>query len=259
MIKAEKGRVTTLGLFCLLVTARLSGLAVTRGITVFSFLVQLALSVLLSLIVYKISERGLSLSRGVLLPLITVVSGATALTLFDFKENALTLNVPDLFIALILIACVSYSSSLGAEGVSRFSQLSALILVVSLILGMLFNIQRVNIYEEIKPEIFRIYPESIIKCLDIPVLYLVFSPYVQHKKEKALAASVAVSYGLSFILYLMSALVLREASAYYNYPVFALFQLGEIGGYNKLDILYSAPLTAAIFTKLSALFVRVKK
>ncbi len=259
MTEAKKGKISPLGLFCILLTARLSGLAVTHEITFFSFVFQLALSSVLALAAYRISKAGINCSRRRLVPFGIILAGTTAISLFDFKENAISLNVPDILIAAVFSAAVLYSASLGTEAVARFSQFSASILIISLFLGIVCNIRRVNFSDEIKPEIYGISPISIIKCLDIPVLYLIFSPCTKGKKEKALAASLAVSYAFAFLLYFMCFFVLKNAAKYYHFPVFTLFQLGEIGSYNKLDIMYSAPLTAALFTKLSAYLVRTKK
>ncbi len=261
MINTKPGIISPFQLFTLLLTSRISGLAVTNEITVFGFLFQFALSFVLSGAAYVISKTNRisgKVRRAYLTVFCILLTGATVFTLLDFKERAISLNVPDVFAAVLLCSAVLYSASLGMEAVARFSQFSAFIIVAAVFLGTAVNIRRVNNFSEIRPEIYGISPLSIIKCFDIPVLYLLYSPYVKGKKEKALAGSVIASYSVSFVLYLICFFVLKSSAEYYPYPVFTLFQLGEIGSYNKLDILFTAPLVCALFVKLSAYLVRVK-
>ena len=247
-------------LFCMLFTSRLAALMITGEITLMNFFIQLFLCAFFGVFAALISERkavGKSFKRTLRL-LCLIPALATVYSISDFKENAVVINVSPVLSLALITAAVLYCASLGIQAPARLSGMCALLLTISLLTGILSNIKGADFKNIMELKCSGILPLDVIKCLDIPLLYLRFCEYASGNKKRALALSVVLPFVLAGAVHSACAIVLKQAVDLYHYPVFTLFQLGQIGTYNKIDILFTAPMLTAVFLKLSLFVAREK-
>ncbi len=260
MNSTKKERISSPQLFCILFSSRLAGLMITGEITLESFFAQLALTSGLSALAYVLADKlkRTEIREKAACFLCIIIALVSFFSVSDFKENAVIIGVSSLLSVAVIALAVLYTARLGVETVARISGLCAAALSVMILIGILSNLKACSPASwYVRAEGFS--PLNIIKSLDIPVLYFRLSKNVKGNKKRALALSVALSYAAAAAMYAVCAMLLGSAVKHYCYPVFTAFQLGVIGSYNKLDIMFTAPMLSAFYLKLSALLVRVKK
>ena len=258
MKREAKERISSYQLFSLLFVSRLSALMISGEVTLMSFFVQFILSVSLCALAYFAAIK-VKNTDALVYTLCIILSVATIYSLADFKEKAVVENISDVLSLMSVIGAVLYTSSLGIQASARFAGMSAIILVTALSAGILSNVKQISAISISSCLRFGISPVNIIKCVDIPAIFLKLHNNTNGNIKRPLFYSVAASYGLCAAVWAVCALTLRDAAALYAYPVFTLFQLGQFGSYNKLDILFTSPMLIAVFLKLSIFFQKVKK
>lgn len=249
-------------LFSVLFLCRFSSLIITKEINFLHLLYESVLSILLVFIAYLVYKRANFSSYYIKIPVAVLCAFSACLTFYsilDFKENAISLGISSLFIFITVFLCAFYSAYLGAQAFSRFAPVCFVIVLSACAVGMLSVMKSVDIneFESVNDESG--FAVSLLKCFDVPAVFLALSNSVKSNHKRALTLSLLGSFGVALLLYSVCAFVLKKAVVYYPYPVFTLFQLGEIGTYNKLDMLFTSPFLTAAFIKLSALFYGVIK
>lgn len=255
MNKAKTGQISHRQLFCLLIIIRLATLVLSNSVSYVQFAAELSVTAVLSAAAFftvKITDGTYPKAVKILLAVLFAASPfADLFSYYQFTTQVAHPEVPVWVIGVVLAGFSVYSGLLKTEAVARFSALAVTVVLLCIGLTVLTNIK------EIRPDFFaaaqneKIDLASLIKCFDVPILYLLLAPKTSEHAGRSLTFSVAASYSVYIGVVMMCRAVLGKTVNYYKSPVFALFQLGEAGNFTKLDLLYICTVLVLLFCELS--------
>ena len=254
-VNNSKVQISEAELFSVLFLSRFSSLLITRGISVFSFALELLLSAALSVLAYVAFKKANTQKMYFKITLAAFCVFLSALTLYsvyDFKSNAISLRISVVFIVLIFLGCTVYCAFLGVQSFSRFAPVCLAVIVLACVAVALGTLNDAEMKKLEGVEITNLFPLNFFKCIDIPIVFLLLAENTGKKQGRALASSILLSYFCTLLVYILCVAVVGQTEKIHEFPIFTLFQLGEIGSYNKLDILFTSPFLMAVFVKLSA-------
>lgn len=262
MSRAKTNTISSGQLACLLVITRLAAGLLSDSVSVLQLLSEIAVSAALSAAVWCIDKIGVQVKGRA--GAFALTAAFFALTVWDCVSYAIFTHKvahPEIPLAMImaLIAVFSaYAGWLGCEAVARFSALALMLVAACVLVAVVTNIPaaRSDFFAYDKPQ--EIDAAALIKCLDVPVLFMLFSPHTAGKKGRALLIGTTVPYAVLAAVTLMSRAVLGRAAYLYISPIFALFQLAKAGLFTKLDILYICTMLILLFCELSLSVSAVK-
>lgn len=242
MNKGRTNRISGGQLMCLLMMTRLATLMLSRSMSFILLLVELAVSATLSLAVYLLDRTGMEVHKK---PVIFALSvPLLALQFLDgrdyfiFTKTVSHTDVPIWLIMALFVVFSLYAGLLGTEAVARFSALGLIVVLLFIIVAIHTNLKA------FRADFLAVLPRTkitalpLLRCADVPLFYLLLAPRTADKKGRALLVGNAVPYALFALVILMCRAVMGRTAEIYRAPVFALYQLGEIGTFTKLDILY---------------------
>ena len=255
MSRARVNQISGGQLLCLLIMARLATLLLVRSLSYVQFLSELAVSAVLSLAVYLMYKYGVIKECKALQVLLIGVAAfcavADVISFFDFTVKVAHPEVPVWIIAAALAAFSLYSGMLGTEAVARFSALAIIVVLICVAVAIQTNIADVKRSYFLCPQSENVNPFELLKCLDVPAIFLLLAPKTNEKQGRAILLGSVVPYTVSLAVIMMCRAVVGRTAHYYRSPVFALFQLGEAGAFNKLDVFYVCAVLLLIFTETS--------
>lgn len=247
-------RITNTELFSLVFVLRFTSLIIIEKISLLSVLSELILSFVLLFSAYYLSKR-LDYSKryfkSFICALCIVLSVMTFFSIIDFKQRAISLKLPSLLIIIVILASAVYCASLGIQGLLRFAPLCLFIIALSSLTGMFSVLSSADFSELSKVNFKSLVPLDLIKCFDVFIVYSLLFNELENERLKTFSLSLLGSYLSAIAIYAVCISVVGKAQKYYPYPIFTMFQLGSIGSYNKLDILFTSPFLTGAFLRLS--------
>ena len=253
MIKSDGKKVTNAELFALVFVSRFTALIIAERISFLSLVFEMLFSFIMLISAHFLSKKFDFSSRGFRLfagALCLVLAALTFYSVIDFKESAISLKMPSILIFFIILLSALYCAYLGLYGLVRFAPVCFSIVFISAVIGVLSVVKTVD-FSSISGEVFKgISVFNLLKCVDVFALYLLIADESEQGRIKPFSLSVLASYLFAFAVYFVCASVVGNAQKYYPYPLFTMFQLGSIGSYNKLDILFTSPFLTGAFLKL---------
>ena len=251
MTRAKTNTISSGQLACLLVVSRLTGALLNDSVSLVQFACELAVTVLFSLLVLLTERFNFRVNRLLLAAAFFALAAADCVSYISFTK---IVAHPDVLVSVIsvLIAAFSlYAGLLGSEAVARFSALALLFAAACVLVAVITNIpaMRVEFLKYNKTE--KIDVLSLVKCLDVPVIYALFSPHTASKKGRALLLGTAIPYAVSAGAIISCRALLGKTAYIYSSPIFALFQLAKAGSFTKLDIMYICTVLVLLFCEVS--------
>ena len=148
--------------------------------------------------------------------------------------------------SLIIAVCAGYSSRFGIEGLSRFSAFGFILIVLTVLVGTIFNFKN---YDEIN-----LYPviANSNQAIAENVLYMTSSSVevvVLLCLGKKVNGSAVKPFVFSVILILFINATMGDAANLQAFPVYTMFQLAKIGLFERLDVLQISFWIFGIFIK----------
>ena len=254
----NKGKVNQISggqLLFLLVLFRLASLLFTTSMSYVFLLSEAVVTIAFSLLVFKLDKAGVKAQkRAALIPLSLLLLVLVFLDIKDyfiFTEKVSHSDVSIWLIIGILVLFSVYCGMLGTEAVARFSALGLIIVLVCVIVAITTNIKEFRTDFLAYPQNKNVDAISLLRCLDVPLVFLLLAPKTADKKARALAVGSTAPYLLIFAVVLMCRAIMGRTAEIYKSPVFALFQLGEIGSFTKLDILYICAVLILLLSEIS--------
>ncbi len=185
--------------------------------------------------------------------LFSAYTGVAVYELTLFCRYALGAYSKNVILAVMIIAAVCYCASLGIEGVSRFSGFAFLLFAggITVLLALNFS----------EGEVIRIMPISLDKTSAVNrtvfistsmselAAYLSVSRRVNGKSAKPVVLFELLSGGVILLIGVTVFAVLGAAAQSFAYPVFTLSQTATIGGFERLDAIFSSVFILAGFLR----------
>ena len=251
MSKAKTNTISGSQLACLFVITRLASGLLTTSVSIMQLLCEIAFSAGLSLLAFCFEKLGIKVPFTVVSAVFFALAVWDCATYIEFTKKVAHPEIPIVVIVLLLAAFSVYAGALGLEATARFSVLALLLVSVCVLTALVTNIPafRRDFFAYSEPE--RISLLSLLKCLDIPLLYTALSSRTNGKKGRALIIGHSVSYIVIIAVILSCRAVLGKTAYDYSSPIFALFQLAKAGLFTKLDILYICTILILLFCELS--------
>ncbi|MBR3148629.1 MAG: hypothetical protein IKF64_00520 [Eubacterium sp.] len=267
MKKARVNQISGAQLACLIIVFRFSTLMLSRSVSYTQYFVQIITTAVLSFFVYCLYKKGAVIKNNALFYAACTILGAVVsldiMQYFGFTTGVGSSNVPVWIIALLLGALTLYSGVLGIEAVSRFSVLAVITSGLFLLALAVTDLPLTRWELFICPQSERINIWSVIKCVDVPLLFLLIAPDTSKNQGSALLFGTGAAYAADAMIIVLCRAVLGKTAGIYSSPVFALFQLAEAGDFNKLDVMYVTIILLLLFCEISlvvSLFARrIKK
>ena len=255
MSKANNGKISAGQLLSLLIMLRLATLMLVRSVSYAQLLSTAVVTAALSLaayLMYRYSDVHKSkFVKALLTFAVAFCAVCDAVVYFDFTVKVAHPEVPLWVIISVLALFSLYSGLLGTEAVARFASLAVIVVLLCVAVAVSTNLADVK-------RSFFLYPQSesvsvfeLAKCVDIPALFLLLAPKTTEKQGRALVLGNIIPYSVSLAVIMMCRAVVGRTAHYYRSPIFALFQLGEAGAFNKLDVFYICAVLLLLFTELS--------
>lgn len=272
MIKSKAGKIAPYQLFFALFVSRVVvTLTYVQTVSVgklstdllISILLSYCLAIVLCLPVYFCSKKNKNPFSvawiGLLYGVYFIYFSAVNVSRFSyFATSQLNPQSSMLFFIVLIIAGACYAAIMGVEGISRFGVFCGVVLVVTVVAVVVFNLKNI--------EIVNLFPIVDNKRIDIlknavvltsnsvePALFLALENKVNGDKRNPLFLGITVAYVVIFILILLCEFVMGAASSLQAYPIFTVFQLASIGSMSRLDIFHTAFWVLALFLKVSIL------
>lgn len=242
-------------MFCLLVCVRLCSAVLAETVSYVQFFSELLLSAILSLTAWLIVRFTKAFRQGFWYYLLA--AGAVAIGVLDavsfcrFNENVVRSAVPLFAVITALALCTFCAAWTGTQAPARFSAIALMVVLTFLLIGVQTNLAAIRGDFFAAKQTNDLQPLSLIKCFDVPLVYILLAPHTNGKKGAALFGGQTLAFSLSLGLQMMCRAVMGKTASVYKSPMFALFQLGKAGTFTKLDILFLCAVLVLLFTKLS--------
>lgn len=156
--------------------------------------------------------------------------------------------------SLIIAVCAGCASRFGIEGLSRFSAFAFILIVLTVVVGTVFNLKNyneINLYPVITNSTGSILENVLFitsSSVEVVVL-LCLGKKVNGSAVKPFVFSVIASFLTTFILILFINATMGDAANLQSFPVYTMFQLAKIGLYERLDVLQISFWIFGIFIK----------
>lgn len=232
--------------------------------TVISILISMAVSLILSLpAIYccKMNKSPFDIKPvGFLYFLYFSFMAALYVSRFAYFAST-TLN-PDaqawIFVGIVTV-CALYASTMGIEGIGRFSAFVFVLLMGAAILVLGFsteNFDTLNLYPVMSNSLNRVGKNILLMSSSTGeiALFLCLQKKVNGSAVKPFLWSVVLSFLTIFVLFLYVVAVMGDAAALQAFPLGSFFQTAKIGLFERFDVLYSSFWIMGIFIK-AALFI----
>ncbi|MBQ7204044.1 MAG: GerAB/ArcD/ProY family transporter [Eubacterium sp.] len=261
---AEIGKISGSQLALVLCVFRLSTLLVIKSISLEQLVLELVISVLLCAFVYAISSRvKVNKTLAYLVALfVLVIALSDAAEYFVFLSQTGRNEIPLWAIILFLTAFSIYSAAMKIEAVSRFCAPAVIFCLVCFFAISLANIRNIELQNLTVLQSREIKPLYLLKCVDMPLVFLLLKDEKKKENRKCLSVSLLISYSACFLLNLMCRVTMGESIKFYKHPVLVLFQLGEAGSFTKLDLMFPSVILILLLCELAlalSLFYKVRK
>ncbi|MBQ8077427.1 MAG: hypothetical protein IJ235_03500 [Eubacterium sp.] len=227
MTRAKTNTISSGQLACLLVISRLASAMMNESVSLVQFACELAVTVLFSLLVLLTERFNFRVNKIFLAAAFFALAAADCVSYISFTKIVAHPEVPVAVISVLIAAFSLYAGLLGSEAVARFSALALLFAAACVLVAVITNIpaMRVEFLKYNKAE--KIDVLSLVKCLDVPVIYALFSPHTASKKGRALLLGTAIPYAVSAGAIISCRALLGKTAYIYSSPIFALFQLAK--------------------------------
>lgn len=276
MTKAERGKIAPIQLFyiifiCRVVVSLTYVQSVTTGTMETDILISIAFALLATLLMsfpimlcVKKNKNPLDI-KGVNILYIMYYIGLIAMNISRFSYFAsarLNTGSRAWYFSLLILLAATYAAYLGIEGIGRFSSLSFVILIISVVVLLgsnLSNLEIVNFYPIISNEPKDIAFNMLLLSSNTAesVLFLALSKRVNGKKIKPFVIGIVFAYIAIFLLIFFVIGVLGASASLQSYPVYSLSQLAKVGLFDRLDVIYNAFWIFAIFIKAAVLIYSI--
>lgn len=171
-----------------------------------------------------------------------------------FASSILNPEASSWIFSVIIVLCVCYASMLGIEGLSRFSAFAFLLIVITIIVGIIFNLKNyneVNLYPVITNDnatILKNIMYTTSSSTEIAV-FLSLGKRVNGSAVKPFVFSVIASFFTIFMLILFVNATMGDAASLQTFPIYTLFQLSKIGLFERFDALHISLWIFGVFVK----------
>ncbi len=171
-----------------------------------------------------------------------------------FASSVLNPEAPSWIFTLLIFICIAYASTLGIESLARFSTFAFILIVLSVAVGLLFNIynyEEINLYPVIGNSISEI-AENVLYITSSSseiLIFLCLAKRVNGSAVKPFVFSVLVAFTTTFLLFLFVLAVMGDAASVEEFPVYTLYQTAKAGLFQRLDVFYISLWIFGIFLK----------
>ena len=175
-----------------------------------------------------------------------------------FASNRLNPHTTLLLFVVIMAVAACYAAYLGLAALGRFAAFCAAALVLIIAAVLLLNIGNtawINFFPLRENQPISMLKNSLIFAANSvePVLYPALADKTGAGRGKALFGAVCSAYAGIIVLVGLCIGVLGAGASLRPYPVFTLFQMTALGGFSRLDVLYTAFWVFAVFLKCAVL------
>lgn len=268
MITSQRNKIAPVSIFFLLYISRIvvtltNIQSVTSGMVNTDMLISIAIALGLNLLLclpaiwcYKNNKNPFEV-KGVNLFYALYFIFLAGVNISRFSYFASTILNPEAsawVFSVIIVVCAGYSSRFGIEGLSRFSAFGFILIVITILAGIGFNIRNydeINLYPVITNSNQAIFENVMyITSSSVEVIVLLcLGKRVNGSAVKPFVFSVIASFFTTFILILFVNGTMGDAGNLYAFPVYTMFQLAKIGLFERLDVLQISFWIFGIFIK----------
>ncbi len=184
-----------------------------------------------------------------------IFTGAVIVSRFSFfASTELNPESKILFYSVLIIAFCVYGAMLGIEPVSRFSLLVFAITVVGIITIVLFGIKEfelINLFPFTRNSSKDILLNSFYSAGDASelILFLAVSPKVNGDKVKPCLWAMGTAYVICIGILAVVIGILGDTATMSAFPMFEVSQVSKFSDNERLDSIYTAFWTFAVFLK----------
>lgn len=171
-----------------------------------------------------------------------------------FASSVLNPEAPAWIFTVIIFICICYTSRLGIEGIARFSAFAFILIVLTVIAGVGFNIgnfEEINLYPVIYNDTSSILKNVlyITSSSSEMLVFLCLYKRVNGSAVKPYVFSVIAAFLTTFILLLFVIGVMGDGAAMEAFPIYTLFQTAKAGPFQRFDAFHISLWIFGIFLK----------
>lgn len=176
-----------------------------------------------------------------------------------FASTTLSPDTQSWIFAVFICVCAFYCACLGIEALSRFSFFAFILMVSAIAVILCSNLksfEEVNLYPVINNSRSNIFTNALyLSCNTSEIaVFLCLYDRINGGSIKSFVSSVTASYLTVFVLFLFMLGIMGDSASVLSFPLYSMFQLSKLTGFERLDVLHISFWIMAVFVK-SALYV----
>ncbi len=198
-----------------------------------------------------LNNKWVSLAYGIYF----IFTGAVIVSRFSFfASTELNPESKILFYSVLIISFCVYGAMLGIEPVARFSLLVFIITVIGIITIVLFGVKEfelINLFPFTRNSSRDILLNSFYSAGDASelILFLAVSPKVNGNKVKPCLWAMGTAYVICIGILAVVIGILGDTATMSAFPMFEVSQVSKFSDNERLDSIYTAFWTFAVFLK----------